>query len=146
MGYFLKAFVGTTDALRKYTPEFQHARLVSLTQGMALIPLTDDLHAEVGSEDEAEPFETLSPAAEQWAQRMSSAAPIAYIEAEFFGGIGGQRAVVWSGGLQVIEPIHSKHAINQALRFLGVQVGDAHDEFDAVGLGRHRNTRDWTEG
>jgi hypothetical protein len=143
MGYYLQAFIGKADALGKHTSEFQHARLIPLTQGMALIPLTDDLHDEIGSGDEAERFEKLSPAVEQWAQRISSGAPIAYIEAEIFGGVGEQSAVVWSGSLRVIEPIHSQGAINQALRFLGVRIDSAHDEFDAVGLGQHRDTHDW---
>ena len=143
MGYLLQAFIGKADTLGKHTSDFQSARLVPLTQGMALIPLTDDLHDEIGSGDEVERFEKLSPAVEQWAQRISSAAPIAYIEAEFFGGDGGQSAVVWSGGSRVIQPIHSQDAINQALRFLGVRIDNAHDEFDAVGLGQHRDTDDW---
>jgi len=146
MAYCLQALVGKVDVLGKHMSEFQHARLVPLTQGLALIPLTDDLHAEVGSGGEAERFEKLSPAVEQWAQRISSDGLIAYIEAEFFGGDGSQSAVVWSGGSRVIGPIHSNDAINQALRFLGVQVGDAHDEFDAVGLGQHRDTHDWIKG
>src|SRR3989440_7835863 len=34
-------------------------------------------------------------------------------------------------------------AFNQALRQLGVPRGAAFDEFEAVGLGRHRHTEDW---
>jgi hypothetical protein len=74
---------------------------------------------------------------------MSITGPVAYIEAEFFGGSGGQSAAVWSRGSETMPPIHSRDAINQALRFLGVQIGNAQDEFDALGLGRHRDTRHW---
>jgi len=143
MSYYLQALIGKADALGKHTSDFQSARLVPLTQGMALIPLTDELHDEIGSGGEVEPFEKLSPGVEQWAQRISFAARIAYIEAEFFGGDGGQSAVVWSGSSRVIQPIHSQDAINQALCFLGVRIDNAHDEFDAIGLGQHRNTHDW---
>jgi hypothetical protein len=143
MGYYLQALVGKADALSKHTSEFEHARLVPLTQGIALIPLTDDLHHEIGSGDEADRFEKISPSVEQWAQRISSTAPVAYIEAEFFGGDGGQGAVAWSESSRVLGPIHSQDAINRALRFLGIQIGDAHDEFDAVSLGQHRDTHDW---
>ncbi len=141
MGYYLQALVGKADALGKYTSEFQHAHLVSLLQGMAMIPLTDDLHDEIGGDDLG--FVKLTSAGEQWAQRISSLTPVAYVEAEFFGGDGGQSAVVWFNASRVLGPIDSQHAINQALRFLGVQIGNAHDEFDAVGLGKHRDTRDW---
>jgi hypothetical protein len=33
--------------------------------------------------------------------------------------------------------------LNRALRELGVARGEAFDEFDAVGLGKHRHTEDW---
>lgn len=34
--------------------------------------------------------------------------------------------------------------ISRALRRIGVERGDAHDEFEAVGLLAHRDTNDWT--
>jgi hypothetical protein len=74
---------------------------------------------------------------------MSAVAPVAYIEAEFFGGTGGQSAVAWSGGSRVLGPLHAQEAINETLRFLGVRADGARDEFDAVGLGRYRDTADW---
>ena len=55
----------------------------------------------------------------------------------------GQSAVAWSDGSQSLGPIHAKDAINQARRFLGVRSDGAHDEFDAVDLGRYRDTADW---
>ena len=36
-------------------------------------------------------------------------------------------------------------AINIALRKLGVLRGGSHDEFDAVGLGKHRDNESWIE-
>ncbi|MGO8763673.1 MAG: hypothetical protein ACLQSR_00890 [Limisphaerales bacterium] len=141
MGYFLQALIGKADTLGKHTSEFRHVHLILLPQGMAMIPLTDDLHDEIDGDNLG--FVKLTSTVEQWAQRISSLAPVAYVEAEFFGGAGGQNAVVWSNASRVLGPIDSKHAINEALRFLGVQIGRAHDEFDAVGLGKHRNTNDW---
>jgi hypothetical protein len=143
MSYYLQAFVGTAVALGERASDFQHAHLVLLPQRMALIPLTDQLHLEVGKGSEADCFEKLSVPVLQWAQRISSIAPVAYIEAEFFGGAGGQSAVVWSRGLEAMAPTHLQGAINQALRFLGIQIGNVHDEFEALGLGRNRDTRDW---
>jgi hypothetical protein len=35
--------------------------------------------------------------------------------------------------------------INSALRLMGAQVGDAHDEFEAVGLGANRSNDRWLE-
>jgi hypothetical protein len=143
MGYYLQAIIGKQQTLAQHASEFQHARVVPLAQGIAIIPLTDDLYDEIAGGGEVERFEKLSPGVEEWARRISAVGPVAYIEAEFFGGTGGQSVVAWSEGSRVLGPVHSEHAINEALRFFAVRVDGAHDEFDALGLGRHRNTNDW---
>lgn len=143
MGYYLQAVIGKQQTLAQHAPEFQQARIVPLAQGIAIIPLTDDLYDEIADGGEVDHFYKLSPGIEEWALRLSAVAPVAYIEAESFGGTGGQSAVVWSGGSRVLGPLHSEDAINETLRFLGVRADGAHDEFDAVGLGRHRDTADW---
>jgi len=145
VGYYLEALIATLPTLEQHALEFRHARVVPLACGVAIIPITDDLYDEVANGGEVDRFSKLSPGIEQWAQHMSAIAPVTYIEAEFFGGVGGQGAVAWSLASRVLGPIHSKDAINQALRFLGVQTGEAYDEFEAVGLGRHRTTDDWIE-
>ncbi|MFF1615049.1 hypothetical protein ACFVYA_45435 [Amycolatopsis sp. NPDC058278] len=82
----------------------------------------------------------------------SADGPVAYVEADYFGGSGTQSAQVWAGGqvvlgplrLAVGEPIPAEGSpISRALRRLGVVKGEHFDEFDAVGLGRHRETDDW---
>jgi len=66
-----------------------------------------------------------------------------YIEAEFFGGDGTQACVTWDTNGTASKPFVDPCAINSALKFLAVEVGNSHDEFDALGLGRHRDTEDW---
>jgi hypothetical protein len=117
--------------------------LISLRQGVFMIPVTDQLHEEIGRGGEMERFEKLSPRVEEWVRHISGGGPVAYVEAEFFGGDGGQSAVVWSNGARVLGPTHDEDAINQALRFLGVRPDGARDEFDAIDLGRNRDTHDW---
>jgi hypothetical protein len=82
----------------------------------------------------------------------SANGPVAYVEAEYFGGVGEQSVEVWDSGKVVLGPLSlaekapipaADTPISQALRRLGVTKGDYHDEFDAVGLGRHRDTDDW---
>ena len=125
MGYFLEALLGTPPTLEQHSLQFRHARVVSLAGGVAIIPITDDLYDEVADGGSVDRFFKLSPGIEQWAKRISAVAPVAYIEAEFFGNIGGQSAIAWSAGSRMLGPIHSKDAINQALRLLGVQTGAA---------------------
>ena len=87
---------------------------------------------------------------------VSSLGPVAYLEAEFWGGDGCQASVVWDARSVVHGPIVEQDAfsraplgdgaINQALRRLGVRVGEgAPDEFATVGLGRHRRSEAWLE-
>ncbi len=143
MGYYLEAIIGNQQTLAQCASAFQHARVVPLAQEIAIIPITDDLFNEIPRSGLVERFEKLSTGVEKWAQHISKVAPVAYIEAEFFGGSGGQSAVMWSGGSRKFGPFHSEDAINQILRLFKVQLDGAHDEFDAVGLGRHRRTNRW---
>ncbi|MCX5128417.1 hypothetical protein [Streptomyces sp. NBC_00347] len=78
--------------------------------------------------------------------------PLAYVEAEYFGGAGTQTAQVWGGGKTLLGPLSLAEGepspttgtpISQALRRLGAAKGSCVDEFEAVGLGRHRDTDDW---
>jgi hypothetical protein len=143
MSYVLQALVGKGETLQSHTSDFQHVHVVPLPQGLALIPIVDDLHEHFGEDGAREGFYRLSSDIEVWAQQMSASSPVAYIEAEFFGGDGSQSAVVWSGCSRAFGPVHARDAIDQALHFLGVRVGDAHDEFAALHLGRHRDTNSW---
>lgn len=61
MGYRLQAIVGKRQMLVRHATEFNHARVVPLTQDIALIPLTDDLHDEIAGPGEVERFLKLSP-------------------------------------------------------------------------------------
>ena len=42
--------------------------------------------------------------------------------------------------------VKQQDVINEVLRMYGVSKNRSRDEFDAVGLGRHRSTEDWIEG
>jgi hypothetical protein len=84
----------------------------------------------------------LTPDAERLAAQASRQEPVVYAEAEFFGGVGEQHAVLWRRGEGTVldaEP----GPINAALRALGVRGTGDRDEFDSVGLGRHRTTQEW---
>ncbi|MYV43003.1 hypothetical protein GT030_30095 [Streptomyces sp. SID1328] len=79
---------------------------------------------------------------------------MAYVEAEFFGGVGEQRVAVWDGGTMVLGPLHVEEGqpfptvgspISQALRWLGVVASAGEDEFSAAGLDRHRHGETWAD-
>ena len=117
-----------------------------------MIPLAEDLLAEIqqsgrtpGGGTVAGAFEFLLPGVEAWAQALSSDAAVAYIETEYVGGEGFERAAVWSGGKIALGPLDGAGSINQALRALGVQPGPGTEEFELVGLGRHRSLEEWLQ-
>ncbi len=92
-----------------------------------------------------------------WAAEQSQRFSLAYIETNYFG-VGTQATVVWRAGLvafgpelseskwvdgQFVSPLDQDKAINRSLRLLGVDRSAVVDEFDAVGLGRHRYDEGW---
>ncbi|MFT3883420.1 MAG: hypothetical protein QM703_27690 [Gemmatales bacterium] len=145
MGYYLQAIIGSQATLQKHASDFQHIHVVSLTHNIALIPLINELYDEIGEGGDVDQFYKLSPGIEKWAQWLSIESMVAYIEAEFFGGVGGQGAVAWTAGSRSLGPIHDRDSINQILRLLGVRRTIAKDAFDVVGLGLHRYTEDWVK-
>jgi hypothetical protein len=81
---------------------------------------------------------------------LSIRGPVAYLEVNLFGGSGGQASAVWEQGRMTLGPLIAQDAINQALSKLGVARKSScstptglGDEFEMLGLGRHRFTGDW---
>jgi len=156
VAYVLQCVIAPARALRPGR-EFANAVVADLGHGLGLLPMTAALFDEVRRDGGADPrfgpaylfpagFETVLAA---W----SAVDPVAYVEAEFFGGIGSQFAAVWRGGALTLGPLALAEdepwpapgwsPISQALRELGVSADGHYDEFDAIGLGRHRDVEDW---
>lgn len=143
MGYVLHALVCDASDVARATPS--GAVAVALSQGKALVPLTTcvcQAHR-IGSlmlSDQPTASDTLVASI---SALVGTAHRVAYVEAEYFGGVGSQAAAVLEDGRSILGPIVARDAIDQALRLLGVVAGDHRDEFDALGLGHHRDTHDW---
>ncbi|GAA3882394.1 hypothetical protein GCM10022243_53760 [Saccharothrix violaceirubra] len=142
--YYLEAVIADRQTLRGLADSVEHAWIVDLGQGLSLLPLTDPV-LEAGFRKEQAGFAGRLAA---W----SANGPVAHVDADFFGGLGTQYAQVWHLGEVVLGPLHAAEGeptpeagspISQALRRLGAVKGDHVDEFDAVGLGRHRRTDHW---
>ncbi|MGW3990019.1 hypothetical protein [Streptomyces sp. NPDC004830] len=154
MGYDLHAVIGGEEVLRAAGRGITAARSAPIGQGLALMPMTDALldGLEAGDEERALGFWRLPEVLAGELAGWSAAGPVAYVEAEYFGGLGEQRAAVWDGGALVFGPLHVDEGepsppagspISQALRRLGVVTGAGEDEFSAVGLDRHRRDDAW---
>ena len=143
MGYYLQGLISRENVLKTHTSEYQNVTVIPLVQGVGLVPLIDEAFEEIGPDDVMEPFEKLSSDVEELAQKISVDCPVIYVEAEFFGGTGTQVLMAWAKGSRTMKPLKSTDAINQGLKILGVKKHGAVDEFDAVGLGKHRSTEEW---
>ncbi|MFI2206104.1 hypothetical protein ACH47Z_36130 [Streptomyces sp. NPDC020192] len=154
MGYDLQAVIADGERLRAVARGLPAARLASIGQGLSLMPMTDVLFASVadGSGVGALGFWRLPGAFEKTLAAWSAGGPVAYVEAEYFGGVGEQRAAVWESSTIVLGPLHEGEGqplppagspISQALRRLGVVANAGQDEFSTVGLGRHRSGEAW---
>lgn len=149
MGYTLEALLGTQPFAERLRAGYPYAKIVPLNQGLFMLPLIDALCEELHKKHDASFTQlfaelwNLSPTVAALAAKLSEGTTVAYVEAEFFGGAGDQGTVVWQDQRIILGPLRAPHAINQALRLLGVRAGAHFDEFDAVDLGRHRTTEEW---
>ncbi|MGW7636895.1 hypothetical protein [Streptomyces decoyicus] len=154
MGYQLQAVIAGDELLRAASQDLADVGVVPLDQGLSLMPMTNELFDAFteGSADGAWGFWRLPGGFGRLLAQWSAAGPVAYVEAEYFGGVGEQQAAVWSDGAVVLGPLHTPEGqpfplagspIAQALRRLGAAADAAEDEFSAIGLDRHRHTEDW---
>jgi len=124
--------------------------VVTLNQGIRLIPLPDDVldalpGAPTGA-NETGTFTHLTAPLAALITQLSQAERVAYVEAEYFGGTGTQVAAVWDGGRLIWGPEHGQLSpINHALRLLGVRRTPTQDEFECAGLNRYRHLEDWLD-
>jgi hypothetical protein len=153
MAYTLEAILGTETVLRTAVVH-EPAVVVPLRGGMALVPMTDGLHDAVtdGTSQRQVGFWKLPGGADRLLARWSMTGPVAYVEADYFGGVGSQRAALWLNGVVVLGPLVAEEhqpwpaagsPISQVLARLGVDRVGYVDEFAAVGLAEHRHTEDW---
>jgi hypothetical protein len=154
MAYVLRGAIARAGVLRPAAPGF----VAELGAGLGLLPITDEFYDDVRQDGApADPRlvdgHLLPPGFGDTLAEWSKTGPVAYVEAEYFGGTGSQFAVVWADGDLVLGPLRKLNGepapnpgmspISQALRRLGVSAAGHYDEFDAAGLGRHRRISGW---
>jgi hypothetical protein len=149
MGHYLQALVLPIGAWEYLDRRPAPTHPVQIHSSLLLVPLTDELYDYLVDGDGAgnlygDIFSKWHPAIEAFASEVSGVQPYAYIETEYFGGHGVQAAGAWRQSGTLIEPANGPIGpINEVLRALGVDSPKPRDEFDAVGLSRHRHTEDW---
>ncbi|MFC7280164.1 hypothetical protein ACFQS1_39920 [Paractinoplanes rhizophilus] len=155
MAYVVQAVIAAPAALEQCRA-LDYAVVVELDQGLRLMPMTTALFDEVRQGDTVdERFAScvrFPPGFEATLATWSALGPVAYVEAEYFAGTGSQFSAVWHHGEIVLGPLLKAEddplpaqgsPISQALRYLGVSTLGHYDEFEAVGMIRHRHVRGW---
>ena len=143
MSYTLQAFVGSSQVLR--ADAVPGATVLPLDGTLAILPLAGKVASDCGIPSLPLTDEQLDalPAIARLGEKLSAFGKVVYVEAEFFGGVGMQANCLFENGRLVSGPAVHERAINEALRFVGVKISGAIDEFDTVGLGRVRSTSEW---
>jgi hypothetical protein len=120
-----------------------------LTQQIALIPMIGDLFNEINdyrANNDIDGYEYLTTDIESETLKTIHIGLIAYIEVEYFGGVGVQNGILWKNNKRIFEQSGTTDVVNSILQQLGITRSKSRDEFDTVGLNRHRYTEDWLEG
>ena len=155
--YTLEALLSKSEILEPALQMFPSAILVQFPQNIGMIPadgylLRDlEIYYQGGTEvtrTETQQFsasvhpdfERLIIGVDRLAQHLSLKGLVAYIEATFIGGYGGHRIMLWENGKRAGDP---RNSINEVLHLFNVVPNRNLDEFDTLGLGRYRSTRQW---
>jgi hypothetical protein len=140
------------------------ARAVALPGGLAMLPVTSDMAARLdpsGRGVTCPGWVLLRRPVAALARQLSAGGRALYIVSETFGGPGIQEAAGWQDGEPWYGPRGTSDieadlepgyrlargrdsAVNAGLRALGVRAVPGKDEYETIGLTRHRYTEDWT--
>jgi hypothetical protein len=150
MGHHITGLIASQTTLAGLDAPFAKQPRFALAEGLGFLPLDyENLDDVVGhyAGGAVGKFENLTPKLIALLEKTSESCVLAYVETEYFGGTGGQSAVVFRQGKIVFGPTSAEGGvINEALGLLGVQASPDHfDAFESVGLQRHRSNEDWRE-
>lgn len=160
MGHYLEAIIGNDEVIADFAQDWVQAKKVELTQGFSLIKLTNELLDDINelvnnkSEDPYKEFCYLSSSLHELLINKSINAALAYIETDYFGGLGTQVALLYENGIVKTGPLKTRdewnsekqeyfqtpngeRAINSILKKMGVVCQGQFDEFDSIKLGWH---------
>lgn len=151
MGHHVQAIIvpmASADAISQAWPELPRA---NLNGGFVAFPVDADLidnriapDVTPGTADNQ--LILLTNGFHEQLRILSCQSQLAYVETDYFGGVGGQGALVMRDGKEIMPPTwRTSGAINDALALIGVRRKLMRDEFDTVGLGDIRSNDDLVE-
>ena len=146
MGYFLKAFICKQSDTNIFIENFDKAKKVVIGQGLSLIPMTEELFDQINNfavSNSINNFEYLTESIEVKILQLIDNKKIAYVEAEYFGGEGGQIAIIWENSKREKFLDFGRDNINEVLKDFGAIAEKDKDEFLTLGFGLRRHTIEW---
>ena len=148
MGYYLQAFICEYVDAKIFTENFDKSKDIEIGQGLSLIPMTEDLFDQINNfavSNSVDKFEYLTDNIEIKILQLIDNKKIAYVEAEYFGGQGGQIAIIWENNKREKFLDFGQDNINEVLKDFGAIAEKGEDEFLTLGFGLRRHTREWLE-
>lgn len=144
MGHHIHAIIGTAAVVARAADLGLTTAPVALESGYAWVPVPDheiDRLAETTAlpsspwDERFVHFGSVVPAV---MAELSMHGPVAYVETEYFGGVGEQVATAFDRRVRILEC----GSVNDALRAIGVRAAHGRDEWDTLGLSEHRHMPD----
>lgn len=145
MGHCIKAVIGKRPDIQRLAEDWVCAKLTGLPQDFAMVPVTIRLLEDVEEcieLDEIEGFPGLDglDSSVLWLlENYSFRTKLAYIETDYFGGVGTQGGVLYENGHEKISPQTGSGTVNVLLKELGAWRKPNADEFDCLELGKYRH-------
>lgn len=148
MGHCIRAIIAPLLVAESISHEWPELPCMCLRKGFAILPVDSDLidarvQVERTDDPAASEFAHLTESFRNFLRTLSREGVLAYVETNYFGGMGGQGAVVCCDGVEVMPPTWKRFgAINAALKRIGLRRGILRDNFMVAGLHRLRTNDD----
>lgn len=144
MGHSIRAVIGKRADVQKIS-EDRLCKVIELPQDFCMVPLTikllEDMEElpELSCEDPCSELDGFDRTVKEILEQYSFRTKLAYIETDYFGGVGTQGGVLYENGCEACPPRVGEGTINALLKELGARHRPGTDEFDSLELGKYRH-------
>lgn len=143
MGHNIQAFISKEKVISQMASDWLMEKK-TLKQGFAMIFLTNELFDNVTELDglenqlDCEELRLFTTAIQHLMEKYTFRQEMAYIETDYFGGVGTQAGLLMRNQQIVIGPQKTAGTINVLLKEMGVCREKGQDEFASLGLDKYR--------